>query len=67
MDDHQCAFTERIAAEGAIVLAQSEEELRACLDAALGRDTAAKLPPRGAGPARAVRVFEQLVDEPCCR
>ena len=36
VDDHQCSFTERIAGEGAIVLAQSEEELRTCLDAALG-------------------------------
>jgi UDP-N-acetylglucosamine transferase subunit ALG13 len=63
VDDHQCSFTERIAAEGAIVLAQSEEELRTCLDAALGRDSEAKLPPTGAGPARAVAMFEQLVDE----
>jgi len=63
VDDHQCSFTERIAGEGAIVLAQSEEELRTCLDAALGRDSEAKLPPTGAGPARAVAMFEQLVDE----
>jgi UDP-N-acetylglucosamine transferase subunit ALG13 len=64
VDDHQCSFTERIAAEGAIVLAGSEQELRSCLDAALGRDgSEAKLPPTGAGPARAVAMFEQLVDE----
>ena len=42
----------------------SEEELRACLDAALGLDgSEAKLPPAGAGPANAVAMFEQLVDE----
>jgi UDP-N-acetylglucosamine transferase subunit ALG13 len=64
VDDHQCSFTERIAGEGAIVLARTEEELRSSLDAALGRDgTEAKLPPAGAGPANAVAMFEQLVDE----
>jgi UDP-N-acetylglucosamine transferase subunit ALG13 len=63
VDDHQCSFTERIAAEGAIVLAGSEEELGSCLDAALGRDAEATLPPNGAGPARAVAMFEQLVDD----
>jgi UDP-N-acetylglucosamine transferase subunit ALG13 len=63
VDDHQCAFSERIAAEGAIVLAQSEEELGSSLDAALGRDASATLPPNGAGPARAVAMFEQLVDD----
>jgi len=64
VDDHQCSFAERIAGQGAIVLAQSEEELRACLDAALGLDgSEAKLPPAGAGPANAVAMFEQLVDE----
>jgi UDP-N-acetylglucosamine transferase subunit ALG13 len=64
VDDHQCSFTERIAAEGAIVLARSEEELHTCLDAALGRDgTDAELPPAGAGPLRAVTLFEQLVDD----
>jgi UDP-N-acetylglucosamine transferase subunit ALG13 len=64
VDDHQCSFTARIAAEGAIILAQSEEELRTSLDAALGRDGAeAELPPTGSGPAGAVALFEQLVDE----
>jgi UDP-N-acetylglucosamine transferase subunit ALG13 len=64
VDDHQCAFAERIAGEGAIVLARTEEELRSSLDAALGRDgSEAKLPPVGAGPASAVAMFEQLVDE----
>jgi UDP-N-acetylglucosamine transferase subunit ALG13 len=63
VDDHQCAFAARIAAEGAIVLAQSEDELRTCLDAALGRSADASLPPAGAGPAAAVAMFEQLVDE----
>ncbi|HEY3766655.1 MAG TPA: glycosyltransferase [Gaiellales bacterium] len=63
VDDHQCSFTERIAAEGAIILAQSEDELGTSLDAALGRDAEANLPPAGAGPAAAVAMFEQLVDD----
>jgi UDP-N-acetylglucosamine transferase subunit ALG13 len=63
VDDHQLAFAERIAAEGAIVLAQAEDELRTCLDAALGRSAEASLPPAGAGPAAAVAMFEQLVDD----
>jgi UDP-N-acetylglucosamine transferase subunit ALG13 len=63
VDDHQLAFTTRIAAEGAIVLAQTEDELRSCLDAALGRSSEATLPPAGAGPAAAVAMFEQLVDD----
>jgi UDP-N-acetylglucosamine transferase subunit ALG13 len=63
VDDHQLAFTKRIAGEGAIVLAQTEDELRSCLDAAVGRSAEAGLPPAGAGPAAAVAMFEQLVDE----
>jgi UDP-N-acetylglucosamine transferase subunit ALG13 len=63
VDDHQMAFAERIAAEGAVLLAQTEDELRACLDAALGRSAEATLPPAGAGPAAAVAMFEQLVDD----
>ena len=63
VDDHQLAFAERIAAGGAILLAQTEDELRSCLDAALGRAGEAGLPPAGAGPAAAVAMFEQLVDD----
>lgn len=63
VDDHQLAFAERISAEGAIVLAQTEDELRSCLDAALGRSAEASLPPAGAGPSAAVAMFEQLVDD----
>ena len=64
VDDHQCAFTERIARDGAILLAQSEDDLRSCLDGALGLAGAvAELPPAGAGPGPAVEMFEQLIDE----
>jgi UDP-N-acetylglucosamine transferase subunit ALG13 len=64
VDDHQCAFAARVAAEGAIVLAHTDEELRAGLDAALGRNGTAVAPAlRAAGPEQAVAIFEQLVDD----
>jgi UDP-N-acetylglucosamine transferase subunit ALG13 len=64
VDDHQLAFTQRIARDGAILLAQSDDELRSCLDGALGlAGAAADLPPAGAGPGPAVAAFEQLIDE----
>jgi Glycosyltransferase family 28 C-terminal domain len=64
VDDHQGAFTERIARDGAILLAQTEEDLRSHLDGALGlAGEAAGLPVAGSGPGPAVEMFEQLVDE----
>jgi len=64
VDDHQLAFTQRIARDGAILLAQTDDELRSCLDGALGlAGSAAELPPAGAGPGPAVAAFEQLIDE----
>jgi hypothetical protein len=64
VDNHQCAFAERIARDGAILLARSEDDLRAHLDGCLGlAGAAADLPVPGAGPGPAVELFEQLIDE----
>jgi UDP-N-acetylglucosamine transferase subunit ALG13 len=64
VDNHQCAFAERIARDGAILLAGSEEELRSHLDGTLGLGAAAaEMPVAGAGPGPAVEMFEQLIDE----
>ena len=64
VDDHQCAFAERIARDGAILLAGTRDELGSCLDGALGVDGATvELPSAGAGPGPAVEMFEQLIDE----
>jgi UDP:flavonoid glycosyltransferase YjiC (YdhE family) len=64
VDNHQCAFAERIARDGAILLARSEDDLRAHLDGCLGlAGAAADLPGPGAAPGPAVELFEQLIDE----
>jgi hypothetical protein len=64
VDNHQCAFAERIARDGAILLASSEDDLRSHLDRALGlAGRASDLPVAGVGPGPAVEMFEQLVDE----
>jgi UDP:flavonoid glycosyltransferase YjiC (YdhE family) len=64
VDNHQCAFAERIARDGAILLAESEHDLRMHLDGVLGlAGAAAELPVAGAGPGPAVEMFEQLIDE----
>jgi UDP-N-acetylglucosamine transferase subunit ALG13 len=64
VDNHQCAFAERIARDGAILLASSEDDLRSHLDSALGlAGAAAELPVAGVGPGPAVEMFEQLIDE----
>jgi UDP-N-acetylglucosamine transferase subunit ALG13 len=64
VDNHQCAFAERIARDGAILLAESEVDLRMHLDGVLGlAGAAAELPVAGAGPGPAVEMFERLIDE----
>jgi UDP-N-acetylglucosamine transferase subunit ALG13 len=64
VDNHQCAFSERIARDGAILLAASEDDLRTHLDGVLGlADASAELPVAGTGPGPAVEMFEQLIDE----
>ncbi|HYX84954.1 MAG TPA: glycosyltransferase [Gaiellales bacterium] len=62
VDDHQHAFTRRIAADGAIILAQTEQDFRLYLSGVLRANGADPVPPRTTDPADAVRRFEQLVD-----
>jgi UDP-N-acetylglucosamine transferase subunit ALG13 len=62
VDDHQHSFTRRIAADGAILLAESEAAFRGYLSAALHADGGDPLPPRLTSPEDAVRRFEELVD-----
>jgi UDP-N-acetylglucosamine transferase subunit ALG13 len=61
VDDHQHAFTRRIARDGAIVLAESEADFRGHLRAALRANGVEPLPTRRSSPADAVRRFEELV------
>lgn len=62
VDDHQHAFTRRIAADGAIILAESEPEFRGYLSGALHANGGEPPPPRRTSPADAVRRFEELVE-----
>jgi len=62
VDDHQHAFTRRIAADGAIILAESESEFRGYLSGVLHTNGGEPLPPRLNRPEDAVRRFEELVE-----
>ena len=62
VDDHQHAFTRRIAADGAIILAESESEFRGYLSGVLHANGGEPLPPRLTRPEDAVRRFEELVE-----
>ncbi len=62
VDDHQMAFCARIAADGAILLAQSEDDFRTHLSCVLKGDA---LPPRSVSdsdPAQTAARFEELVN-----
>jgi UDP-N-acetylglucosamine transferase subunit ALG13 len=62
VDDHQHAFTRRIAADGAIILAESESDFRGYLSGVLHANGGEPPPPRLTRPEDAVRRFEELVD-----
>jgi UDP-N-acetylglucosamine transferase subunit ALG13 len=62
VDDHQCQFARRIAAGGAIVLAETEDAFRGYVDGVLRRNGDDPLPPRSEHAADAVARFERLVD-----
>jgi UDP-N-acetylglucosamine transferase subunit ALG13 len=62
VDDHQHAFTRRIAADGAIILAESEADFRSYLSGVLHASEGAPPPPRLTSPGDAVRRFEELVE-----
>ena len=62
VDDHQVAFCKRIAADGAILLATTEDEFRAHIEVVLKGDV---MPPRtvsDADPAVTTARFEELVE-----
>jgi UDP-N-acetylglucosamine transferase subunit ALG13 len=60
VDDHQVAFARRMAAEGTIELAETEEVFRAALERSL-QSTAEATPSEAPKPVEAVRRFEELV------
>jgi UDP-N-acetylglucosamine transferase subunit ALG13 len=62
VDDHQVAFSRRLAAEGAVFLAESEADLHGLLDRVVAEPAAFRLPAERLGPRPAVREFERLVD-----
>jgi UDP-N-acetylglucosamine transferase subunit ALG13 len=63
VDDHQVAFSRRLAAEGSVFLAEDEAELRRLLDRVAAEPAAFRSPAEQRGTATAVRAFERLVDD----
>ena len=62
VDDHQSRFVHRIERDGAVVVAETEEQFRAHLDAVIRRNGDGALPRQSQHSADAVARFEQLVD-----
>jgi UDP-N-acetylglucosamine transferase subunit ALG13 len=62
VDDHQVVFCRRLAGQGAIALAESEEQLAAMLERAAAAGRTRKVPVERAHIARAVREVEVLID-----
>jgi UDP-N-acetylglucosamine transferase subunit ALG13 len=63
VDDHQVAFSRRLAAEGSVLLAESEAALHALLDRVVAEPAAFRAPVEREGPTAAVRAFERLVGD----
>jgi UDP-N-acetylglucosamine transferase subunit ALG13 len=63
VDDHQVAFSRRLAAEGEVFLAESEADLYELLDRVAAEPAAFRAPSEHRGTAAAVRAFERLVDD----
>jgi UDP-N-acetylglucosamine transferase subunit ALG13 len=63
VDDHQVAFSRRLAAEGSVFLAEDEAGLRRLLDRVAAEPAAFRAPAEQRGTATAVRAFERLVDD----
>ncbi|WP_166355379.1 glycosyltransferase [Phytoactinopolyspora limicola] len=65
VDDHQVAFCRRLAAEGQVILAESQEHLHAALDAAFADPATVRRPadpsPAPETAARLAEVVEQVV------
>jgi UDP-N-acetylglucosamine transferase subunit ALG13 len=63
VDDHQVAFSRRLAAEGSVFLAETEADLHGLLDRLAAEPAAFRAPAEHRGTAAAVRAFERLVDD----
>jgi UDP-N-acetylglucosamine transferase subunit ALG13 len=63
VDDHQVAFSRRLAGDGSVFLAETEAELQALLDRVAAEPAAFRAAAEHRGTAAAVRAFERLVDE----
>ena len=63
VDDHQVAFSGRLAAEGSVFLAEAEADLHGLLDRVAAEPAAFRAPAEHRGTATAVRAFERLVDD----
>lgn len=63
VDDHQVAFADAMASRGEVLLARTETELHAALDAALAHPGSVRRPPRPSpAPETAARVASALED-----
>ena len=63
VDDHQVAFSRRLAAEGSVFLAEAEADLHGLLDRVAAEPATFRAPAEHRGTATAVRAFERLVDD----
>jgi UDP-N-acetylglucosamine transferase subunit ALG13 len=63
VDDHQVAFSRRLAAEGSVFLAETEADLHGLLDRVAAEPAAFRALLEDRGTATAVRAFERLVDD----
>jgi UDP-N-acetylglucosamine transferase subunit ALG13 len=63
VDDHQLAFSRRLAGDGGVFLAETEAELHALLDRVAAEPATFRAPAGHRGTAAAVRAFQRLVDD----
>ena len=63
VDDHQVAFSRRLASEGSVTLVETESALRTVLERALDDPSLTSVPRRESSVAPAVKRFEDLVAE----
>ncbi len=62
VDNHQCAFSRRVAADGAILLAETEEQFRSHVEQVLQGGVVLPRSVNGFDPAQAAARFEELVE-----
>jgi UDP-N-acetylglucosamine transferase subunit ALG13 len=63
VDDHQVAFSRRLAAEGSVFLAEAEADLHALLGRVVAEPAAFRAPAERQHSTAAVRAFGRLVDD----